>query len=564
MVQSNPRLYWAYLGLYLVFYTLPLFVGLTTREIFDGLAGDGRFDIGVWTLLAILAGIEITRLIVIFSLAFLSGTFHYKAEALLRHNMLSWLLWGKNSSKRLSPGDAVSRFRDDTGVLNDFIGTWVDLAGELLASVGAIVIMLMIDPKITAVVVVPLVAIVLVTERLTGRIQRLRARSRETGAKVLTFVAEMFGAVQAIRVGSAERFFLAHLANLNEARREAWIRDRMLAAFVAAFSSNMTIIGVGVVLLLAAGAMQRGSFTVGDFALFASYLELSTAGPRWIGRLLAKRRQTEVSIGRMETLMQGAGDEALTRGPELRAESRHEESPFVELLVNGLTYRYGDSGRGIQDTNFTVRNGELVVITGKVGAGKTTLLRAMLGLINVDSGELCWNGEAITEAARFMRPPRCAYVGQLPVLFSESLQDNIVMGWQATPAQVEGAVEAAMLSADIAQLDEGLDTVVGARGVKLSGGQLQRAATARALVRGADLLVLDDVSNALDTETETTLWNRLSHRRCAILAVAHRRAAFRKADRILVLDNGKLVSRGEWRELLEISAVFREIWEAAG
>lgn len=213
------------------------------------------------------------------------------------------------------------------------------------------------------------------------------------------------------------------------------------------------------------------------------------------------------------------------------------------LDVRGLSYAYPNGGAGINDVSFTLERGSFTVITGRIGSGKSTLLQVLLGLLPSGAGEILWNGRRVDDPATFFVPPRSAYTPQVPRLFSASLRDNILLGRSVPDATLERAVRAAVLDRDVEALELGLDTIVGPRGIKLSGGQIQRAAAARMFISEAELLVLDDLSSALDAETEAELWSRLFARRGDVtcLVVSHRPAALRRADQILVLDSGRLI-----------------------
>jgi ATP-binding cassette subfamily B protein len=233
------------------------------------------------------------------------------------------------------------------------------------------------------------------------------------------------------------------------------------------------------------------------------------------------------------------------------------------LEVDRLALRHQDSEAGIDDVSFTIQRGTLTAIAGCIGSGKTTLLRALLGLLPLDDGEVRWNGERVDDLAAFCVPPRVAYTPQVPVLLSDTLRENVLLGLADEPERLARAVRCAALERDVAAFPNGLDTLIGVRGMKLSGGQVQRAAAARMFVREPELLVLDDISSALDVETEQILWRRMFDedigRTC--LVVSNRQSVLEQADQILVMENGRLTARGTLADLLQASEEMRRLYQ---
>jgi ABC-type multidrug transport system fused ATPase/permease subunit len=322
------------------------------------------------------------------------------------------------------------------------------------------------------------------------------------------------------------------------------LRDRVFAEVVNSMNFHLVHVGTGAVLLLGAGKIRSGAFTVGDFALFVVFLDQLTYLPAEIGRVITELKRTRVSVDRLNALMPGEPREAVVapspiyvRGPLPEVARIATVEPLERLDVNGLTCVHPSSGQGVRDVSFSLERGSFTVVTGRIGSGKTTLLHALLGLLPRDDGEIRWNGEMVADPATFLVPPRAAFTPQVPRLFSETLRANLALGRHANDDAVARAVRSAVMERDIETLDDGLDTLVGRRGVKLSGGQVQRAAAARMFLQGAELLVLDDLSSALDVDTEAELWRRLLDRRGDVtcLVVSHSAVALANADQVVRL-----------------------------
>ena len=430
-----------------------------------------------------------------------------------------------------------------------------------------------IDPTITLVVMLPLMLVIVLSNLATKAIQKYRKASREAAGKITGFIGELFGAAQAVQVAAAEDRVIHQFREINLQRKEAAVKDRLFSTLLRTIFQNAGNLGTGIVLLMVSTKMAAGTFTIGDFALFVYYLGHTADFAGIVGEHLAWIKQIGVSLDRMFHLIQGEPPEILVAHNPIYLKGELPEVSFIPkepthhletLEARGLTYLYPDTQRGVSGLDLKIPRGSFTVVTGRIGSGKTTLLRVLLGLLPKQEGEIFWNGQLVANPGTFMVPPRTAYTPQVPLLFSETLKDNILMGLPGEVADLPTALHQAVLSEDIAEFEANLETMLGPKGVKLSGGQRQRAAAARMYVREPELLVFDDISSVLDVETERTLWERAFEdpgRTC--LAVSHRKPALRRADHIIVLKDGAITAEGVLEDFLETCEEMHLIWQGS-
>jgi ABC-type multidrug transport system fused ATPase/permease subunit len=364
-----------------------LAVGWIERILFDQLTDNATIgpQLSIWTLVALLFGAQALGSATLLAWHYVGGNWANVLETLMHKNIFAWLLQNRRTRPTQSTGEIISHFDDDVWYVSGLVNEWYRLLGEGVFAVAALWIMAGIDPLITLYTALPLAGIVVLIHKLNARIGAYFENERRATSAVAGFVGELFGAVQAIKLATAEGDVLKRMQALNSERHRAALRVAGFEAVVRALGDNIFVLSRGLILLLAAGSMHAGTFTIGDFMLFTTYLSAALEFPRRVGRLLAERKTAEISLARIEALLNDAPAYEIARPgpvylsgtlPALPPVHRASEDVLTALEISNLGFHYTEHDQGLANINLSLRRGSFTVVTGRVGAGKTTLLRA--------------------------------------------------------------------------------------------------------------------------------------------------------------------------------------------
>ncbi|WP_129791724.1 ABC transporter transmembrane domain-containing protein [Sphingosinicella sp. CPCC 101087] len=443
------------------------------------------------------------------------------------------------------PSEIASRITTDTAVIETVVGSTVSVAlRNLVMAIGGIIYLFALAPMLTLGLLVGIPLVIVPIILLGRRVRNLSRSSQDRIADVGTIVAETLGAMRIVQAFSQEqressRFRSAVEAAFGTARRRIVVRALMTMIVISLIFGGITMMMWQATVDVAQGRISGG--TIAAFVMTGALV----AGA--LGAL------TEV----YGELLRGAGAagrlaELLAEVPEIRAPADPTALPEPargELEYDQVTFRYPTRPdvSALHEFSLKVRAGETVAVVGPSGAGKSTLFQLALRFYDPQIGAVRLDGIDLREADPAAVRGRIAFVPQETVIFAASARDNLRYGmWEADDERLWAAAEAANAAEFLRKLPDGLDTYLGEGGARLSGGQRQRIAIARALLRDAPLLLLDEATSSLDAESERLVQaslERLFEGRTTIV-IAHRLATVRAADRIIVMEQGRIVEEG--------------------
>ena len=462
--------------------------------------------------------------------------------------------------ERILTGEVLSRLTTDTTLILSVIGSSVSIAlRNILILLGGLVLLMLTSAKLTGLVLLIVPAVVVPIIVLGRRLRRLSRENQDWIANSSGSASEALSSVQTVQAFTHEARTKAAFAEVTEKAYQSArtrIRTRAVLTMIIIFLTFSGIVGV---LWIGARDVRAGTMTPGELVQFLIYAVM-VAGS--VGALSEIWGELQRAAGATERLVELLGTTDSVRDPVVPAVLARPVKGAIEFQDVRFNYPTRPAVSALDGVSLTVNPGETVALVGPSGAGKTTILQLIMRFYDPQSGVVRLDGMNLRDMARDDFRRAIAMVPQDPVIFAMSARENIRFGRpEATDAEVEAAAVAASAHGFLAALPEGYDTWLGERGVMLSGGQKQRVAIARAILRDAAVLLLDEATSALDAESERDVQAAvevLSKGRTT-LVVAHRLATVKRADRIFVFDQGRIVATGSHDALVAQGGLYARL-----
>ena len=457
-------------------------------------------------------------------------------------------------------GQLISRVIEDVRAVERFAGaTVVEMIRMGLLLIGIVVLLFLEQPQLAVIALLPLFPLALITTNFGRRISSYFMEVDVTLGELSACLQENVSGVQVVRAFAREPHEIQRFSKHNRDQYDA--RIKVLRAFSRVMPTTHFLVSLGTILILWFGGrmVMRGTMSIGELVAFNSYLLLLANPVQQLTWLVNSAGEAVAGIKRSY--------EILDLEPDIHSPPGALTLPTLrgEVKFNHVGFQYtGQVAAALENIDVSVRPNQIIALIGTTGSGKTSLVNLIPRFYDVSQGAVLVDGNDVRQVDLVSLRRQIGIVLQTSLLFSTSIAENIAYGRpNATMEEIESAARAAQAHDFIMELQDGYQTVVGERGVTLSGGQRQRVAIARALLMDPRILILDDSTSSVDTETERLIQqalDKLMEGRTTFV-IAHRLSTIRRADMILVMQDGQIVERGTHTELLELDGLYREIYD---
>ena len=458
-------------------------------------------------------------------------------------------------------GDLMSRVINDISAVRMLLGPGVlNLVNAPLYYLYALVLMFSMDVRMTLAALLPFPLLIWAVRNFRGKILNASLKVQQQMAELSNHVQENLSGMHVVKAYSQEENQIHQFVGLNDDFQEKNMELARLRGLIGPFMQGVSGLTVLIVIWYGGIRVIHGDLMVADMVAFIAYLNVLAWPTAAFGWMIALVERGRAAMERLEEIFKVEPEIASSPVPAPLGDS----GEGIEFRGVWFAYEHKTNGQAVlKDINFTLSRGRSLAIVGRTGAGKSTLVQLLPRLYDATSGEIRIGGRDIRTLSLSELRKSLGYVSQDPFLFSTSLRRNLAFGRDsASDEEIENAVRLARLDRDLDNFPQGLDTIVGERGITLSGGQKQRATLARALLLKSPFVILDDCFSSVDAQTEDEILKGLrfilKEKTCVI--ISHRISAVKEADEILVLEEGKIIERGNHQELLLKGGFYAELF----
>ena len=479
--------------------------------------------------------------------------FDLKNEVFRQYENLS-----QNFYKQNRTGDLMNRISEDVSKVRMYVGPAVMYAiNTFIRFAIVIVYMFSVSPKLTLYTLLPLPILSYAIFKLSSEINKRSTIFQQYLSKVSSFTQEIFSGIRVIKAYSLEK---QHQNNMVELATESKKKSMDLAKIQALFGPLMiALIGISNLVVIYFGGLMyiHGSIknigVIAEFILYVNMLTWPVASLGWVSSMVQEAEASQKRI-----------NEFLKIEPEIH--NKNQENSIIEGAISfeNVSYTYVDTLiKALENVSFTVHKGETLAILGKTGSGKSTIISLISRLYDTTEGRITIDGKEISSLNLYDLRNSIGIVPQDAFLFSDTVKNNIKFGKEnATDEEVEAAAKSAVVHDNIMGFNKQYDTILGERGITLSGGQKQRVSIARAIIKNPEILLFDDCLSAVDTETEEAILNNLQEicKDKTTIIVSHRVSSAKNADRIIILDEGKILEQGSHNQLINLEGYYAALY----